>query len=258
MANLVSGVGILTLGMVAIGCTLRGPAAPVILCLGDSITYGTTKPRHRDPFGGYPGRLQRRLGDRAVVLNRGLGGTTTTFWLANPGSTKGRELWTGMRRMLADLPIAAPSQASSLALAIAQIDRPDIVVLLLGANDLSSARNDPAIVDVVGNRLDKLRQQIMAVAPKVLVGTVLPNTRGHTGLRERLNAQIRTAHPDFLPLGERFTAAGWKNLLGDSIHPTEEGYEVLSEIVAEELLARGLVEMGSRAARPDETMVSSP
>src|SRR5262249_12897590 len=57
--------------------------------------------------------------------------------------------------------------------------------------------------------------------------------------RERLNARLREEHPDALPLGERFAAASWTQLLGDEIHPSEEGYETLAEILAEELAGRG-------------------
>ncbi|HSV05903.1 MAG TPA: SGNH/GDSL hydrolase family protein, partial [Candidatus Binatus sp.] len=62
---------------VAAPSAASSPSAQVIACLGDSITVGITHHADRDPLGGYPGRLQRRLGPRVHILNRGLSGTTT-------------------------------------------------------------------------------------------------------------------------------------------------------------------------------------
>src|SRR5262249_46964854 len=49
---------------------VASPPVRVIACLGDSITVGITRHAARDPLGGYPGRLQRRLGPEVRVLNR--------------------------------------------------------------------------------------------------------------------------------------------------------------------------------------------
>ena len=58
---------------------------------------------------------------------------------------------------------------------------------------------------------------------------------------------------DALPLGERFAAAGWTHLLGDEIHPSEEGYEILAAILTEELATRGYL-----PGAPSSTTSTSP
>ena len=214
------------------------PAATprVVAFLGDSITYGTVRAgphgAGRDPAGGYPGRLQRLLGPRARVLNRGVGGATAGFWLLDAPPTG-----------------EPPPGARSLALAVLGRDRPDVVVILLGVNDLSMEwrRRGDAVVDVALERLEKLRGQLASIAPTVLLATPLPNHRDPAALVDALARGIRAAHPDALPLGERFTAAGWEHLLSDEVHPNEEGYELLARAVADELQRRGLVDSAPRS-----------
>jgi len=123
--------------------TLAGPSAAtspptrVIACLGDSITVGVTHRGARDPLGGYPGRLQRRVGPQVRVLNRGLAGTTTAFWLTDPSSEDGPRIWRGLLQLWPDLPRAEPPRgAKSLTRATLDVDHPDLVVVLLGVNDL--------------------------------------------------------------------------------------------------------------------------
>src|SRR5207244_2853326 len=72
------------------------------------ITVGVTHRGARDPLGGYPGRLQRRVGPQVRVLNRGLAGTTTAFWLTDPSSEDGRRTWRGLLQLWPDLPRAGP------------------------------------------------------------------------------------------------------------------------------------------------------
>jgi len=218
-----------------------------ILCLGDSITAGVTRssapgrPMSVDPLGGYPGRLQRRLGDRVRVMKRAVGGATTTFWLADPREPTGAAFWSAL--MGAESADQPPAGAASVVGAVMQHDRPELVVILLGVNDLNFAARErvEAVVGEVAERLTMLQREVLSVARVALVATALPSLRDPPPLRDALNARIRAEHPDFLPLGERFAAAGWERLLGDEIHPNEDGYEVLAAILAEELTRRALV-----------------
>ena len=224
---------------------------PRIVCIGDSITEGVTRgaggagPTLRDPDGGYPGRLARLLGTRAHVLGRGIGGATTETWLTDPRGAENRALWglvakTGWE----DFPLTAPpSDAPSLLLAVLRADRADVVIVLLGTNDIGVDRwkFGPAVIDRASEGLASVYRQARSVAPRVLVATVLPNTRDPAALRASLNVRIRAEYPDFLPLAERFEAAGWERLLGDLVHPNEEGHEVLARLVADELVARHVV-----------------
>jgi len=220
----------------------------VIACLGDSITYGTTRssrgtiPGERDPLGGYPGRLARRLGPGVQVVNRGIGGATTEDWLRNPGGADGAAVWSLLPGLWPDFGRPeVPAGATSVARAVAVLARPDVAIILLGVNDLFVSRSQAhAVADGVAERLAALRRDVLAVAPHVLVATVLPSRRDAPAAVDRLNTAIRTGEPDYLPLAERFAAGGWEHLLGDDVHPNADGYELLASVVAEELHRRGL------------------
>ena len=225
----------------------------VIACIGDSITFGITRHADRDRLGGYPGRLQRRLGPGVHVLNRGLSGTTTAFWLTPPSSEDGRRIWRGLLQLWPDLPRVEPSStATTIIRATLDADRPALVVVLLGVNDLGARPADAHVVEQTSDRLERIRQEASSPGRTVLLATLLPNRRDPAEPRERLNARLREKHPDVLPLGERFAAASWTQLLGDEIHPSEEGYETLAGILAEELTRRGYL-----AAVPTSTTSTS-
>jgi lysophospholipase L1-like esterase len=255
---------VLLVPAVALGCRARdgGRTGERILCLGDSITLGVTHsstadtPMQVDPLGGYPGRLARRLGGGVTVVNRGVGGATVGLWLTDPGTTDGRRLWPVLHRLWPDLGPEPPADASSFAAAVLRTERPDTVIILLGVNDLASeeATVGAEVDGVVADRLAALRAQALTAARTALVATLLPNHRDSADLRDRLNARIRVMFPDYLPLGERFAGARWERLLGDEVHPNEEGYELLAGTVATALRERGLVSPAagttSRASRP--------
>lgn len=226
------------------------PPAERILFLGDSITYGSSRTPAgpvRDAEGGFPGRLEQRLDARVRILNRGIVGSTTTLWLADPHEPMGILVATGARRIWPDLVLRdGLPVAPSVAAALCALERPDLVIVLLGTNDIAAeatADRPWAADDIVGN-LAAIQRQALAVAPRALVSTLLPNRRDPPALRDSVNARLRAAHPDVLPLGERFAAAGWRRLLADSVHPNAEGYELLAAILAEELVGRGLVALG--------------
>ena len=109
-----------------------------VLCLGDSITLGITRggiPADMDPDGGYPGRLQRRLGGSVRVLNRGLGGATAGMWMAAPGTSDGwwaRQLLGVSHWPDVTFDQAAVSSDKSVAELVLGDVRPDVVIVLLG------------------------------------------------------------------------------------------------------------------------------
>jgi hypothetical protein len=92
-----------------------GSDKPTIVCLGDSITEGVTRVGSADSAGGYPGRLQRRLGDRARIVNRGVGGASTRLWLLDHDAAvrepkwwaRFHDRWKGRRRVR-DSPSSTP------------------------------------------------------------------------------------------------------------------------------------------------------
>ncbi len=126
------------------------PATPrVVAFLGDSITYGTVRAgphgTGRDRAGGYPGRLQRLLGPRARVLNRGVEGATAGFWLLDPREGDGGTYWNVLKGLLDTPPTGEPPPgAQSLALAVLGRDRPDVVVILLGVNASRNPASEPS------------------------------------------------------------------------------------------------------------------
>lgn len=224
------------------------PVRPTIAFLGDSITYGIVRgapPGPRpvvDPQGGYPGRLGRRLGDRARVLNRGIGGATTTFWLATPDSKAGRAMWALVRRAPWFEAGLAPPRGPSVAVAAIAPSHPDVVVVLLGVNDLYVRRGEGerGLAEALDG-LETLARQLRAVARTVLVATPLPNHRDPPALVVALAAGIRARFPDALPLGERMRALDWEPLLADEVHLTPAGYARLAAILEDLLVERDLV-----------------
>jgi lysophospholipase L1-like esterase len=242
---------IAVLVLAAVGCAAgeQRTHPPRIVCLGDSITAGVTRsvpppePPEVDPEGGYPGRLARRFAGRALVRGRALGGATVSRWLSPPSDPTTAPFWTYLVREYPDLPATPRPDARSLAMAVLAVDGPDVVVILLGINDLHAEAADggPHIVDAVAERLRRLRAEVGTRVGTVLVSTLLPNHRDPAALRDALNDRIRTDHPDFVPLGERFTEAGWETLLGDEIHPNARGYATLADALGSELVRRGIV-----------------
>jgi lysophospholipase L1-like esterase len=225
----------------------RPSPIPTIAFLGDSITYGVVRgPRggrgvEVDPQGGYPGRLARRLGDRARVLNRGIGGATTGLWLASPESPEGRAMWGLVQHAPWFEPALVP-RGESVALAALTGVHADVVVLLVGVNDLYVRRVEGAVaLESALDGVTRLAGQAATVAPTVLVATPLPNHRDAPEEIAALRAGIHARFPDALPLGERFAALRWEPLLADEVHPSRAGYERLAILFETLLLERGLI-----------------
>jgi acyl-CoA thioesterase-1 len=167
---------------------------PVILSFGDSLTagYGLM------PEQAFPARLEAWLGAHGVpvrVVNAGVSGDTTAGGLA-------RLDW-------------------------ALADKPDLVILALGANDALRGI-DPATVRA---NLDKMLDKIKATGAKVLVlGMLAPPNWGEAYYRafdkifpELAHAHQATLYPFFLE------GVAMKPELNqpDGLHPNERGIEVL-------------------------------
>src|SRR5262245_26652813 len=216
---------LLMLLSVVAACSPSERPDPVIGCLGDSITMGVTEsgvPKAKtDPLGGYPGRLGRLLGPHTRVLGRGIGGATTRVWLENPRTEPGLAVWRVIVAPWLGPEFKEPDPLdASLAVATLRPLHADIIIIFLGINDIYfDARRDPDVPEHVVARLETLHQQTAPLAHTVLVATALPNHRDPAPLIATLNERIRAHFPNFLPLGERFSAAQWEHLLGDEVHP---------------------------------------
>lgn len=229
---------------------------PVIGCLGDSITMGVAKsgvPKgNMDPLGGYPGRLGRLLGPHTRVVGRGIGGATTRLWLENPRVEPGLTVWRTLVAPWLGPEFKAPDPGDvSLAVAALRPLHADIVIIFLGINDIYFDKlRDPDLPEHVVAHLATLCEQIAPLARTVLVATALPNHRDPAPLIAALNERIRARFPDFLPVGERFSAVSWEHLLGDEVHPNVAGYQFIANTIAHELHRRGLV-ASAAPSRPE-------
>jgi acyl-CoA thioesterase-1 len=175
------------------------PAAahvPLILDFGDSLTagYGLA------PDQAFPARLEaslRRQGIEARVVNGGVSGDTTAGGLA-------RIDW-------------------------ALADKPDLVILALGANDALRGI-DPA---TVRDNLDKMIQKAEASGAKVLLlGMVAPPNWGeeYKNAFDRIFPELARVHA--VPLYSFFLdGVAMKPELNqaDGLHPNERGVAVLVE-----------------------------
>jgi acyl-CoA thioesterase-1 len=178
------------------------PAAahvPVILDFGDSLTAGHGLPANE----AFPARLEAWLHQRGIearVVNAGVSGDTTTGGLA-------RLDW-------------------------ALADKPDLVILALGANDALRGI-DPA---VVRDNLDKMMQKIAASGAKMLLlGMVAPPNWGeeYKSAFDRIFPELARAHR--VPLYSFFLeGVAMKPELNqpDGLHPNEQGVAALVDRIA--------------------------
>jgi len=182
-----------------IGETPAAAHNPVILDFGDSLTagYGLA------PEQAFPARLEaalRREGIEARVVNGGVSGDTTAGGLA-------RLEW-------------------------ALADKPDLVILALGANDALRGI-DPATVR--GN-LDKMIRKVEAVRAKVLlIGMLAPPNWGeeYKTAFDQIFPELAKIHD--VPLYPFFlegVAMKPEFNQSDGLHPNERGVAVLVERLA--------------------------
>jgi lysophospholipase L1-like esterase len=226
-----------------------------IEAIGDSITQGLTHSgsgtvkAQFDSKGGYPGRLQAELGDRVEVVGRGFGGSTTTLWLDVPRATPEQ-----VRRFLeanwsSFHPKGPPIEGQSPIDYILDVDRPEVVLLFIGVNDLTTAGGKDVDPGKIAERVATLAR-IARKKPyvrAVLVATLLPNRRDPADALAETNRRICALEPRCVRLDEAFVAAGGERLLGDEIHPKEEAYAVIAATFARALRDRGLVAPASAA-----------
>ena len=172
---------------------------PVILDFGDSLTAGYGVPAGQ----AFPARLEAWLHGRGIaarVVNAGVSGDTTAGGLA-------RLDW-------------------------ALADKPDLVILALGANDALRGLEPSTVRD----NLDKMIGKIEATGAKVLLlGMLAPPNWGEEYKRSFDQIFPELAHLHHLPLYPFFLEGVAMNPelnQPDGLHPNEKGVAVLVDRIA--------------------------
>ena len=182
-----------------IGGTAVFARVPVILDFGDSVTagYGLA------PEQAFPARLQAALGQQGIevrVINAGVSGDTTAGGLA-------RLDW-------------------------ALADKPDLVILALGANDALRGIAPATVRD----NLDKMIQKIEANGAKVLlVGMLAPPNWGaeYESAFDRIFPDLAKVHDvQLYPFFLEGVAMKPELNQPDGLHPNERGVAVLVDRLA--------------------------
>ena len=195
-----------------------------VACVGDSVTYGFGIPHFYK--NSYPAALQRLLGDGYCVNNYGFSGRTACLLGDRPYRTE--TLCTKSREFA-----------------------PDIVVVLLGANDSKpfnwnvEVGGIPAYPTAFENDLKELiaTYQALPSAPRIYIATPLPAYPDDSGevrysiqpevIRNEITPIIlKVAQELSLPVIDLYPAfEGRTELYSDGLHPTAEGAALLAQTV---------------------------
>ena len=124
-----------------------------------------------------------------------------------------------------------------------EVDRPKVVVLLVGTNNIwdnpgtQIAAGIAAIIQVIQKRSPKTKFLLLGVFPR--------GEKPGTGERDnvaKMNVEIAKLDDQktvfYLDIGSKFLEPDGtisKDMLGDFIHPTPKGYEIWAEAIQDEL-----------------------
>ena len=192
-----------------------------VTCVGDSITDGVGASNNDHT---YPSQLQRILGDGFEVLNKGVSGTTVTR---------------SDQRSYANTDRYREGLQSN----------PNIVIILLGTNDISTQDIDTDEGKAIFRQDYELlvneykncgsNPEIMIVPP---ISSVDENNNHdeRNSINERIQIPLIKAVADQYNLtyldGHLYTATWTRDDLGDGLHPSDSGYEKLAKYFANAIL----------------------
>jgi lysophospholipase L1-like esterase len=212
------------------------PDTFVVCALGDSITDGTASTINGDDR--WPDVFARRMraayGDRAVVVNAGIGGNRVIGPATYPSPAFG----------------GGPSALQRLDRDVLSISGLRGVVILEGVNDINAGEDTPAIID----GLKQIVARIHGKGPITVIGATITSGLGSSGragtpdgeaVRQAVNTFIRTGGvfdgvADFDaatrdPSTGRLRAELVPNSsvggAGDFLHPNRAGYQAMGSAV---------------------------
>jgi len=185
--------------MMVVGC--NNSKEIILICLGDSLTagYGATTPFTEDESKSYPMFLQKKA--NISVINAGVSGSTTAH---------------GLVRVDSDF----------------LFKNPDIIIILLGANDVfgnipvsTTQSNLQNIINKVdnGNRkiyLAKFYTDEIAMSMSISSDTITQYNNMFTALAASSNNTT---------LIEDIWTGVWGIHMSDNFHPNANGYEIMAD-----------------------------
>jgi len=208
---------IVVTGMAVIGCD-NGPTNEddnginiTLVCLGDSLTagFGAVTPSKEDKSKSYPAYLQKKTGINTVI-NAGVSGDTTAEALSRVDSDV--------------LPY-----------------EPDIVIILLGANDFfrlisvsTTQDNLQAIIEKVDNGkrkiyLAKFYTDEVAASFNDIFPIPIPSVIIDQYVNLYNNMFKIFEESNNIELIEDIWAGVWRKHMSDYIHPDAKGYEIMAD-----------------------------
>lgn len=182
-----------------------------IACIGDSITYGY---KLSDPVQySYPSRLARKSSDQWRVLNLGVNGAT----VVNKG----------------DIPYVSQDQYKKLMNAA-----PDVVVIMLGSNDLKN-NNWSFLSDFVPDYTRLVKNvQNLASHPQIILCSVPPiftnysngiNSDRQKQINSLVSKVVETTGAEYLDVSGLLLNK--KDYFIDGVHPNNAGANEIAQIV---------------------------
>jgi lysophospholipase L1-like esterase len=196
-----------------------------ILSFGDSLTAGTTSPTFT-PFAlsaglpqSYPFKLQALAGSRY---------STQALEISNGGVAGEQATWSTTHPRLARLMSEA---------------RPELLILMEGANDLNNIPPDSTNVSPVVAAMEDMVKDARGRGVQVMVATIPPQRPGGKGnagaLLAKYNNELKLMASKKDAMLVDINALVPLSMIGqDGLHPTEAGYQLIAEIFLDAIKAR--------------------
>lgn len=180
-----------------------------IVALGDSITFGTKVPAEERPAKLYFNIVARGLeksfaGAKVTTVNAGVGGDTIAEGLVRIGHQ------------------VAPS-------------KPDLVMVLLGANDAMYGFPDSRVRSTMSELIDRLIESAPGADVLILGPAPISDKAGiperYDAVFEKLASERNVAYFNLTPPLKALDKADYKNVFADNVHWAAYGHEVVGRAI---------------------------